>query len=568
MTLHVVTITPNHILSVSDRLISTSGGLIELDDDRFKHVTLQTDDARAVISFAGFAGILGRDRKVKETTADWLTGVLENTMKAGYHGIDRHLNDIRDRTNQYLSSLRKKLPSGDLRLAIIVSGWAGSDAFNCVMDNCVEPGMKWSMHARDSLTVRIRKYAEDKFPAGCYVIFLCNELIAKKQTDLRRLLQLKAIQGDVEGMFDASVQIIRATSADPESKGTIGKKCSGICISRNTPGFTPFHNRVDPKIWTVMPNHVTSTTLLKLVYSNDEVHRPKEATELAYLVTPISADTPRKRLAYWHRVRERFRLLHNKYGAKARSWNLKYTLDRFHEWQRNQYEPVNKAVSNEINQAKVHMIIEDPDTYAAGANVDTSLTLDAKFQMRAEGSYTDIWGPNLLDDPFLKLKMEDRFDTSWDKEIDLSDLPSFECEEYDSKELSPDYLDPLFVSMNEGLQCQREGNNLLEEAKRNLSSLIRNFKTYNERFDDLITKFMLLDCPEKYSKYRDYLLDFLTFTQASTYFCAFFIKAGALGLVNEAEYFNTKSIDFHNKAGKALDLLEKELKRLVEKTRG
>jgi hypothetical protein len=58
MTLHVVTITPEHVLSVSDRLISTSGGIKELDDDRFKHVTLQTDDARAVISFAGFAGKL------------------------------------------------------------------------------------------------------------------------------------------------------------------------------------------------------------------------------------------------------------------------------------------------------------------------------------------------------------------------------------------------------------------------------------------------------------------------------------------------------------------------------
>ena len=74
MTLHVITRTPNHILTVSDRMISTPDSY----NDRFKHVTLQTDDAQAVISFAGFAGLI-LDGNPQETTVDWLTGVLEDT---------------------------------------------------------------------------------------------------------------------------------------------------------------------------------------------------------------------------------------------------------------------------------------------------------------------------------------------------------------------------------------------------------------------------------------------------------------------------------------------------------
>jgi len=432
------------------------------------------------------------------------------------------------------------------------------------MDNCIETDLRWSTHARDSIKVRVRKYAGDKFPAGCYILFPINAWIAKKCTELRRLLQSKAILGDVEGMFDASVQIIRAASADPESEGVIGEKCSGICISRHIPGFRTLHDRVDPKIWTVMPNHVTSTKTLKVVHVNDEVHRPKEAAKLAHLVTPVAANTPRKRLAFWYRAKERLRLLHNEYGAKARSKNLKYTLDRFHRWQRNQYEPVNKTVSNEINQVKVQMIIENPSKYGAGANVDTSLTLDARFQMREEGSYTDVWGPNLFDDPFLQLKLEDRFDTSWDKEIDLSDLPPFECKEQDSNETSHDYLDDLIASMNDGLKLQREIVNLYEKTRQlNPREVIRRFKTYKNTFESLINKLMGLNCPGKYSRLRDLLLDFYTFTQASTYFYSFYTKASSIGLEDEAGYFYYKSTDFHDKAGNALDSVSEELKRLM-----
>lgn len=366
MTLHVITITPEHILSVSDRLISTSGGLMELENDRFKHVTLQTEDARAVISFAGFAGILERDGKVNQTTADWLTTVLNDTLKVGHHGINEHITDVKDRTIQYLSQLRVKFPWIDRRMAIIISGWAGSNAFNCVIDNCIEPDLKWSKEARDSVKVRKREYVGGKFPDGCYILFPINAWIAKKYTGLHRFLQSKAIQEDVEGIFDASVQIIRASAADPESCGTIGTKCSGINMPKNMPVFRALHDREDSRTWTVIPNHVISTSHLKVVHQNDEVHRPKPAAKLVYLIAPTEADTQHKLLAFWQRAVEKLRLLHNKYGEKARSKNLEYTLKRFHKWQHENYEPVSKAAQNEMNQVILQLQEQDPDRYGSG----------------------------------------------------------------------------------------------------------------------------------------------------------------------------------------------------------
>jgi len=398
MTLHVITITPEHILSVSDRLLSTSDGLIELDNDRFKHVTLQTDDARAVISFAGFAGMLGRDGKVNQTTADWLTTVLIDTLEAGHHGINEHVTDVKDRTIQYLSQLRVKFPLIDRRMAIIISGWAGFNAFNCVIDNCIEPDLKWSTQARVSVKVRKREYAGDKFPDGCHILFPINAWIANKYIDLHRLLESRAIQEDVEGMFDASVQIIRASSADPESCGTIGTKCSGICIPRNTPGFVSLHERDDPRTWTIMPNHVISTRHINVVHQNDEVHRPKPAAKLVYLIAPAEADTQQKLLAFWQRAVEKLRLLHNKYGEKARSKNLEYTLKRFHAWQHENYEPVSKATQHEMNQVILQLQGQDPDRYGSGE----------------------------LARPILTLEQKNKRDTTWDDFIDLRDVPPFE----------------------------------------------------------------------------------------------------------------------------------------------
>jgi len=376
----------------------TSGGHVELDDDRFKHLALETYDARAVISFAGFAGQLGRDGKVIETTIDWLMGVLVATQKAGHHGIDRYLTDIRDQANQYVSNLKSRYQSRDLRLTILVSGWIGCDAFNCVIDNCLKEKWEWAEDARDSFTVRVRNYAGDKFEDGSYVAFLCNERLALRQRPLLKLLNLRARRENIKAMFDASVQIIRAASAI--SNRTIGEKCSGICISRNNPRFIFFHDRLDPKIWTVYPDFVISTPHLNMVHWNDEVHRPKPAARLTYLIAPAEADTPRKRLAFWHRAVERLRLLHNEQGAKARNSNSKTTLDRFHQWQRNHFDPMIEAALNELNRVKSQLRADDPIRY--GRSRDQ------------------------LTDPFLPLKMKDSLDMTWDSAIDLRDVALFE----------------------------------------------------------------------------------------------------------------------------------------------
>ena len=398
MTLHVITVTPEHILCVSDRLITTSGNSVEVDDDRFKHVTLQTDDARAVISFAGFAGKLNRYGILNETTADWITNVLVDTMEAGHHGINQHLTDLKDRIKKYHSELKQSLPLDVIRLAIIVSGWAGSNAFNCVIDNCIETDLTWLPTARDSIKVRKKEYAGDPFLPGCYVLFPINAPIAKKYVDLRRQLQSKAILGDVEGMFDASVQIIHAVVADPESMGKVGTKCSGIHMPRDSSLFLAQHRRHEKQAWTLIPNLVISTSRYRVVVQNDEVHPPKPPAKLVYLISPDEADTPQKRLAFWQRAVERLRLLHNEYGAEVRERDLKYTRRRFHEWQRNEFNPVDEATLNEMNRAILELQWQEPDSYGVG--------LSAR--------------------PVLALKQKNKQDTTWDDFIDLRDVTPFE----------------------------------------------------------------------------------------------------------------------------------------------
>ena len=94
MTLHINVITPNHVINVSDRLISTPTGYKEFDNDRYKHMVLITDDAKAIVSFAGFAGCFNASDQLKESMIDWLTQVIHETSVQGQHGIEKHLEDL------------------------------------------------------------------------------------------------------------------------------------------------------------------------------------------------------------------------------------------------------------------------------------------------------------------------------------------------------------------------------------------------------------------------------------------------------------------------------------------
>jgi len=253
MTLHITTITRNHIVRVSDRLIATSVGYRELDDDRYKHLLLLTDDARVIITFAGFAGILGPDEQLKETTIDWLTQVVRDTSREGYRGIEQHIAGIFNHAQDYINGLRRRrIPLADLRLAILISGWVGSEQFNYVIENCLEKAWTWSSQARASFTARVRNYGKAKFEDGSYVAFLGNERLAMKRRALHRLLTLSALREDAKEIFDASVKIIRAAAA--QSKGNIGENCSGIRISRGDPGIEVYDDSNTEIYDTIMPN--------------------------------------------------------------------------------------------------------------------------------------------------------------------------------------------------------------------------------------------------------------------------------------------------------------------------
>lgn len=267
MTLHIVTVTPNHVVSVSDRLIATSAGYRELDNDSYKHLLLITDDARVIISFAGFAGILGSDNNLKETTIDWLTHVIQQTSGEGHHRIDQHLTDIRDRAKDYIHSLRNSgIPPTDLCLTILASGWVGPEQFNCVIDNCLEKAWRWSSEARPSFKTRVRNYAKAKFEDGSYVAFLGNERLGMKQRALRKLLALNALDEEPKKIFDTSVKIIRAAAA--QSKGSIGVNCSGIRISRSDPGIEAYDDRNTEIYDMVMPNFIISKSRISSSITN------------------------------------------------------------------------------------------------------------------------------------------------------------------------------------------------------------------------------------------------------------------------------------------------------------
>ena len=93
MTLHIRTITPNHVVYVSDRLIHTPTSYIELANDRYKHLILICDDARVVTSFAGIAGVIVPSKdaasELANGTIDWITEVFQETSPNYQEKIER-----------------------------------------------------------------------------------------------------------------------------------------------------------------------------------------------------------------------------------------------------------------------------------------------------------------------------------------------------------------------------------------------------------------------------------------------------------------------------------------------
>ena len=404
MTLHITTITPNHVISVSDRLVATSGGYIELDNDRYKHLILKTDDARVIVTFAGFAGIPASDGTLGKTTIDRLTRIIQNTSSKGYHLIGEHIKDIFNSVSRRINKLKKLKKCGisakDLRLAIVISGWIGQEQFNYVIDNCLEKAWTWSGKARDSFKARYRNYGKAKFKDGSYIVFLGNERLGLKQRALRRCLELYARNEEPEKIFGASVKIIRAASS--QSKGTIGMNCSGVRISRNDPGIQIFNDRSDKLYYdVVMPNIITSTSKISCSVTDmkGKKTKPKKQIKLKSLIPPAVARNDLEKLSFWFRVIEKLRHQHNEFGAKVRKSRSKKVLNRFHQWQEDIFQPFQATVFEQINIFKQKLIENEPEKYMSNNPMNHN--------------------------SFAQLKERECENTEWDEYIDLLDLEEF-----------------------------------------------------------------------------------------------------------------------------------------------
>lgn len=261
MTLHINTITPNHIISVSDRLLSTSTGYIQDSNDRYKHLILITDDARVIVTFSGFAGIIGKNGALEESTIDWLTNVIMNTARDGRHKLwEDHIKDIKNDAEKRIEKLQSqyKIPLSKLQLAIFIAGDYKGDLFGFIIDNSIEKFWTWAKVARTSFRTAYKNYSMEKFEDGCYIGFLGNERLAMKQRVLLRSLERYARNEDIKNIFQTSVNIIRAVSKI--SKGSVGWNCSGVRITRNNPGIEAFDSRDAKKYSIVMPNCIQSTS--------------------------------------------------------------------------------------------------------------------------------------------------------------------------------------------------------------------------------------------------------------------------------------------------------------------
>ena len=270
MTLHIRTITPNHVVYVSDRLIHTPTSYIELANDRYKHLILICDDARVVTSFAGIAGvpIPSKDAasELANGTIAWITEVFQETSKK-HHRIEQHLNDLRDQVQNHIDFLRNRhnLSSDSVRLAIQISGWIRDIQFDCVIDNYLDTFCR-AGPTRPSFTTRHRTYEDEEFEDGSKIFILGNEYLGGKLEHFCEQLSKVARREDPKEIFETSVEIIRA--AAPDSNGRVGYNCSGVRISRNDPGIQVFDAR-DESIWdTVMPNTVLSTSRISLSTMN------------------------------------------------------------------------------------------------------------------------------------------------------------------------------------------------------------------------------------------------------------------------------------------------------------
>ncbi len=272
MTLHITTITQNHIISVSDRLISTSRGFIELDKDHYKHLILTTPGAKVVITFAGLAGLADSSNKIKESILDKITSILGVTSSEGKHQILVHLSDVKKNIEEHFRRLKTQgLLYRNLRLVIAIWGFLGTKEhgplqYGCFIDNCLDEQFKWLSEARGNFYMRHKFFLKRELKKGCIIHFLGNELLAARQRPLIRLLKIYAKKEEPIKVFETAVKIIRAVQL--HSNGTVGYNCSGIRITKDSPGMEVYDDRDYTEWEVVMPNCIRSSPRMSMVVSN------------------------------------------------------------------------------------------------------------------------------------------------------------------------------------------------------------------------------------------------------------------------------------------------------------
>lgn len=255
MTLHVITITPNHIITVCDKLVSSpsySGrDYIEVDNDTDKQFSFITDDARMTIAFAGFAG----PRNKPKLTMEWLLSVIHNSSRSGIHTIEQHLNNICIAANGFISQFRQQgYPDEALRLTILATGWIATlengkyreCQLHHVIENCLDGNHFWASKARPKFVQRFKFYNQAKFENGYYRIFLGNDHLGINQKAQLRVLTKFSKENNPKMIFRCSVDVIR--SAANASRGTIGYNCIGIRNTKDDGGLECYGSRFDGEI--------------------------------------------------------------------------------------------------------------------------------------------------------------------------------------------------------------------------------------------------------------------------------------------------------------------------------
>jgi hypothetical protein len=253
------------VVVVSDRLISAQGRYRQLRHDIYKHLSLITDDAEAIVLYSGFSGFY-LNNQLKHNTIEWLTETIWNATEQGNYRIDDHIKYIINHANDHISEMERINPNEDLRLVIELCGYTVRGQFACWLSNCLDSKFRWKSKPSSSFKVMSRLYDKSSFKnIKGYCYFSGLEALGMKQVELRGDLEKAISNENAKEIFNASVEMIVAASR--ESGGAIGKYCSGIAIRKNK-GAKCFDNREAFSGIQIMPNIIIAKSDKQTISSN------------------------------------------------------------------------------------------------------------------------------------------------------------------------------------------------------------------------------------------------------------------------------------------------------------